>query len=76
MIDLLRSVDAVIAKPGYGTFAEAACNATPLLYVRRQEWPEQDCLIEWLHPQPSGADEAAAALLPWLTRVGESRPGG
>ncbi|EXI75830.1 MAG TPA: hypothetical protein PK440_09180 [Candidatus Accumulibacter phosphatis] len=49
MIDLLRSVDAVIAKPGYGTFAEAACNATPLLYVRRQEWPEQDCLIEWLH---------------------------
>ena len=99
MIDLLRSVDAVIAKPGYGTFAEAACNATPLLYVRRQEWPEQDCLIEWLHahatcaeigeaelragclqpaladlwqrpqprpPLPTGADEAATALMPWL----------
>jgi hypothetical protein len=42
MTDLLRSVDAVIAKPGYGTFAEAACNGTPVLYVRRSDWPEQD----------------------------------
>ncbi len=108
MIDLLRSVDAVIAKPGYGTFAEAACNGTPLLYVRRQEWPEQDCLIEWLHahaacaeigetelragrlqaplaelwrrpkprsPRPTGVDEAATALLPWLAPVA-TVPGG
>jgi hypothetical protein len=44
--DILRSVDAVIAKPGYGTFTEAACNRTPVLYMRRQDWPEQDCLIE------------------------------
>ena len=49
LIDLLRSVDAVVSKPGYGTFAEAACNGTPVLYVRRDEWPEQDCLIAWLH---------------------------
>ncbi|MCM8594069.1 hypothetical protein [Accumulibacter sp.] len=48
MLDLLGSVDAVIAKPGYGTFAEAACNGTPLLYLRRENWPEQDCLIDWL----------------------------
>jgi hypothetical protein len=27
--DLLCSVDAVITKPGYGTFTEAACNGTP-----------------------------------------------
>lgn len=46
--DLLRSVDAVITKPGYGTFTEAACNGTPVLYQRRVDWPEQDCLIEWL----------------------------
>lgn len=46
--DLLCSVDAVIAKPGYGTFAEAACNGTPVLYLRREDWPEQDCLIAWL----------------------------
>lgn len=46
--DLLCSVDAVLTKPGYGTFTEAACNGTALLYVRRDDWPEQDCLIAWL----------------------------
>ena len=33
--DLLCSVDAVITKPGYGTFTEAAANGTPVLYQRR-----------------------------------------
>lgn len=46
--DLLASVDAVLTKPGYGTFVEAACNRTAILYQRRKDWPEQDCLIEWL----------------------------
>ncbi|WP_221227794.1 hypothetical protein [Rhodocyclus tenuis] len=46
--DLLASADAVITKPGYGTFTEAACNAVPVLYQRREDWPEQDCLIDWL----------------------------
>ncbi|MBU0751205.1 MAG: hypothetical protein KJ787_08445 [Gammaproteobacteria bacterium] len=47
--DLLRSADAVLTKPGYGTFAEAAANGTAVLYQRRDDWPEQDCLIQWLH---------------------------
>ncbi len=47
-VDLLRSVDAVVTKPGYGTFTEAACNGTAVLYQRRDDWPEQDCLIDWL----------------------------
>ena len=46
--DLLCSVDVVLTKPGYGTFVEAACNGTAVLYLRRDNWPEQDCLIEWL----------------------------
>lgn len=46
--DLLRSVDAIVAKPGYGTFAEAACNGTAVIYQRRENWPEQDCLVDWL----------------------------
>ncbi len=46
--DLLCSVDAVVTKPGYGTFSEAACNGTPVIYQRREDWPEQDCLIDWL----------------------------
>jgi UDP:flavonoid glycosyltransferase YjiC (YdhE family) len=45
---LLGVCDAIVTKPGYGTFVEAAASATPVLYVRRDEWPEQDCLIEWL----------------------------
>jgi hypothetical protein len=100
-IDLMSSVDAVLTKPGYGTFAEAACNGTPVLYTRRDDWPEQDCLIDWLQeharareigtgelmagafaealtelwqqpapprPSPSGATEAATAILERLTR--------
>ena len=39
--DLLASSDAVLTKPGYGTFAEAACSGVPVLYVSRGEWPEQ-----------------------------------
>ena len=46
--DLLCSVDAVVTKPGYGTFTEAACNGTPVVYQRREDWPEQECLIAWL----------------------------
>lgn len=46
--DLLASVDAVVGKPGYGTFAEAACNGTPMLYACRPDWPEQEALIPWL----------------------------
>jgi hypothetical protein len=61
--DLVRSVDAVIAKPGYGTFSEAACNGTPLLYVRRQDWPEQECLIDWLASHGRCSEISEADLL-------------
>ena len=46
--DLLCSADAIITKPGYGTFTEAAGNGVPLIFQRREDWPEQDCLIDWL----------------------------
>jgi len=46
--DLLASVDAVITKPGYGTFVEAACSGTPILYVEREDWPETPHLAAWL----------------------------
>jgi len=47
-IDVLASADAIVTKPGYGTFAEAACNGVPLLYVRRTVWPEEPYLVNWL----------------------------
>lgn len=61
--DLLCSVDAIITKPGYGTFTEAACNGTPVLYQRRADWPEQDCLIEWLARHGQCREIAAETLL-------------
>lgn len=46
--DVLASCDALLTKPGYGSFAEAACNGVPVLYLDRKDWPEAPYLVEWL----------------------------
>ena len=46
--DLLASSDALICKPGYGSFVEAACSSVPVLYVNRADWPESPALTAWL----------------------------
>lgn len=46
--ELLAGMDAVITKPGYGTFAEAACNGVPVLYLERPDWLETPHLAAWL----------------------------
>ncbi|WP_407897436.1 hypothetical protein [Ferrigenium sp. UT5] len=46
--DLLASCDALLCKPGYGSFVEAACSAVPVVYVNRADWPESPALIAWL----------------------------
>jgi hypothetical protein len=46
--DLLRSVDFLITKPGYGSFVEAACTSTPVLYLQRNDWPEAPYLARWM----------------------------
>ena len=61
--DLLCSVDAVLTKPGYGTFTEAACNGTAVLYTRRKNWAEQDCLIDWLHKNARCCEISESSLL-------------
>lgn len=47
-IDLLASCDALITKPGYGSFVEAATHGLPVLYLPRQDWPESPVLEDWL----------------------------
>lgn len=47
-LDILASVDLVIGKPGYGIVSESAVAGTSMLYVERNDWPEQDALIDWL----------------------------
>jgi hypothetical protein len=54
--DLLGNSDAVITKPGYGTFVEAAAHGVPVLYLRRPDWPEQDYLIDWLRHHTRAAE--------------------
>jgi len=46
--DLLASSDVLLCKPGYGSFVEAACSGTSVLYVSRPDWPESPALTEWL----------------------------
>jgi len=46
--DLFCSCDAVIGKPGYGTFAEAGVGGVPLLSLSRPDWPETAGLLAWL----------------------------
>ncbi len=47
-VDVVRSVDLVITKPGYGLFTECACNGTRLLFVERPDWPETVHMAKWI----------------------------
>ncbi len=47
-IDVLASCNAVVTKPGYGTFVEAALHSKPVLYLSRKDWPEEPYLVSFL----------------------------
>ncbi len=61
--DVLASSDAVLTKPGYGTFAETACAGVPVLYVSRRDWPEQPYLVQWLQQHGACLEVQREALL-------------
>lgn len=54
--DVLASSDALICKPGYGSFVEGACSGVPLLYTRRDDWPETPHLTHWLAEHGQGRE--------------------
>jgi hypothetical protein len=60
--DLLASSDALLCKPGYGSFVEACCCAVPVLYVGRPNWPESSALIEWLEQHGRSREISPYAL--------------
>lgn len=62
-IDVFASVDAVVAKLGYGTVAEAGVNGRSVLYVPRDGWPEEPHLAGWLTRHGRCAPVAEADLL-------------
>jgi L-arabinokinase len=43
--DLVRAVDVVVTKPGYGIISECAANETALLYTSRGHFREYDVLV-------------------------------
>jgi L-arabinokinase len=43
--DLVRAVDVVVSKPGYGIIAECLANGTALLYTSRGHFVEYDVLV-------------------------------
>lgn len=77
--DAIASCDAVITKPGYGTFVEAACAGTAILYRDRPDWPETVGMAAWaarhvpcLRVDPGTFD--AGALANHLPMVSEAPP--
>ena len=46
--EVVACADAVLCKPGYSTFAEAAAHGTRALYVHRPDYPEARALAAWL----------------------------
>ncbi|MGB0713974.1 MAG: hypothetical protein ACPGUC_10490, partial [Gammaproteobacteria bacterium] len=45
---VVASVDALITKPGYGLYTEAAQAGTPTMTLLRGDWPEEAFLLPWL----------------------------
>ena len=43
--DLVRAVDVVLSKPGYGIISECLANDTALLYTSRGDFIEYDVLV-------------------------------
>lgn len=46
--DLVRAVDVIVTKPGYGIVADAIAHQLPMLYTDRGEFPEYPRLVEAL----------------------------
>ena len=77
--DLVRAVDVIVSKPGYGIVADVIANQTPMLYTDRGEFPEypklvealNDCAIAEFIPQ---AELLSGNLEPYLKRLSDKTP--
>jgi hypothetical protein len=53
---LMASVDVIMTKPGYGTLVEAVTLHTPMVYVRRYNFVDEQPLVEYLHQYGRGVE--------------------
>jgi len=57
---LLASADVLVTKPGYSTVVEAVAQCKPVVYVRRYNFVDEDCLVSYLHRYGRGVELPAA----------------
>jgi L-arabinokinase len=72
--DLVRAVDVVVTKPGYGIVSECIANETAILYTSRGHFAEYDLLVEGMKRYARSQFIPQGALLagdwdPYLTRL-------
>jgi hypothetical protein len=53
---LLSSVDVIMTKPGYGTTIEAVAVQTPLVYVRRHNFADEESIVTYLRRYGRGIE--------------------
>jgi hypothetical protein len=79
-VDLIRAVDFVITKPGYGIVADCLSDGTPMIYSDRGDFPEYPILVEGIETHLSCCympkeDLYAGTWGPYLERLNQpSRP--
>jgi hypothetical protein len=61
--DLLASSDALVTKPGYGSYVEAASAGLAVLTLARPDWPETVYLNDWLNKYARCMEIAETELL-------------
>jgi len=82
---LLASADILVIKPGYSTVVEAVAQSKPVVYVRRHNFVDEDCLVGYLHRYgraaelsavdfASGQWEAALIGVFWTSQPSETAP--
>jgi UDP:flavonoid glycosyltransferase YjiC (YdhE family) len=77
--DLLRAVDVIVTKPGYGIVADLLAHHLPVLYTERGNFPEYPFLVRALKDLATAEFIPQDALLcgnilPALVRLLEQRP--
>jgi UDP:flavonoid glycosyltransferase YjiC (YdhE family) len=78
-VDLLRGVDAIVTKPGYGIVADVLAHRLPVLYTERGEFLEYPRLVQALTELGTAefipqADLLSGEIRPYLTRLLDKAP--
>lgn len=77
--DLLRAVDVIVTKPGYGIVADVISHHVPILYTDRGEFPEYPRLVEALADCATAeyipqSELLAGRVAPYLDRLTSKQP--